>query len=278
MNTPGKWFARAGALLVLLGFFLPCMTVSCTAITGLRQSYSLSQLAGDKPFLYVVLLGVLAVIVLSLIPAKSRAILVQLLLGQAVSAGLALLMFIAAISSLYNEVNSSYLSGGMDLGIDISEYFQITPNIGIFLLVGGYALLAIGLVMQMTEVGRMRAIPVQSYGVAPPASPVQPAVAISPPPVVGARLEVIRGHLAASVIPISGASFDIGRAMGNHLQLPGTNVSRLHARLRFAQGMWFIQDQNSTGGTFVNGQRVQAARLNAGDHITIGDTMFVFRL
>jgi pSer/pThr/pTyr-binding forkhead associated (FHA) protein len=70
----------------------------------------------------------------------------------------------------------------------------------------------------------------------------------------------------------------IGRGAGNHLQLADLKASRQHARLRFAQGMWFIQDQNSSGGTFVNGQRIQATRLNPGDQITIGDTAFIFRL
>ncbi len=65
--------------------------------------------------------------------------------------------------------------------------------------------------------------------------------------------------------------------MGNQLRLADAAVEPQHARLRHAQAAWFIQDQNSATGTFVNGQRVTATRLNAGDRITVGDTAMIFQ-
>jgi Zn-dependent metalloprotease/uncharacterized protein YegL len=70
----------------------------------------------------------------------------------------------------------------------------------------------------------------------------------------------------------------IGRGTACHLQLPDLNVSRVHAQLRYSQGAWYIQDRGSTGGTWINGQRVNAAGLHTGDRIQIGATQLEFRL
>ncbi|MBN2555465.1 MAG: DUF4203 domain-containing protein [Anaerolineales bacterium] len=65
--------------------------------------------------------------------------------------------------------------------------------------------------------------------------------------------------------------FLIGRGSDCDIQFTARNVSRRHALLRQSGEDWFIQDQDSAGGTFVNGERVQARRLSPGDQITIGD-------
>jgi hypothetical protein len=101
--------------------------------------------------------------------------------------------------------------------------------------------------------------------------------ASSPPlPVSGARLELLQGN-APAVIHVHGTNFVIGRSRRSHLQLNDNQISGTHARLRFAQGSWFIQDQGSSNGTYVNGQRIQAQRINDGDQITMGETTYVFR-
>jgi len=78
-------------------------------------------------------------------------------------------------------------------------------------------------------------------------------------------------------ISVALASFTIGRSSSCSLRLADLSVSRQHARLRFASGRWYIQDMNSSGGTYINGARVDAAPLNNGDHIRIGSTEFEFR-
>ena len=274
MNTPGKWLTRAGALALLLGFFLPCMTVSCSLVTEVSQSVSLSDLAGQRSVLYLVVLGGLAILVLSVIPAASKATAFQFLLGQAGGVILAFLGFVAPMISLYQEA-SSYNSLGMGL-VNVSDFFHVTPDIGLFLLGAGFVVTAIGLIIESAEIKTGR---VSTRSLAPPFVPASQAALPFPLPQRPlASLEVTRGDLAARSIPIASPDFMIGRGAGNHLQLVDLKASRQHVRLRFAQGMWFIQDKNSAGETFVNGQRVQATRLNAGDQITIGDTTFIFRL
>ncbi len=100
--------------------------------------------------------------------------------------------------------------------------------------------------------------------------------AVGPAVVAPASLFVIHESGAGQQIPLSG-SLTIGRAGDNAVRLADTAVSRRHAVIRYAQGRWFIQDQGSTVGTFVNGQRVDATALSNGDRVRIGDTEFEFR-
>jgi hypothetical protein len=69
----------------------------------------------------------------------------------------------------------------------------------------------------------------------------------------------------------------IGRGNQNNLNLREKAVSRKHARLRYSQGMWFIQDENSSTGIYINGRRERARRLNHGDILKIGSSEFEFR-
>jgi adenylate cyclase len=54
---------------------------------------------------------------------------------------------------------------------------------------------------------------------------------------------------------------------------PDSTVSRRHARLSQEDGVFWLEDLGSTGGTWVNGQRITAkTRLAPGDKITMGQT------
>ncbi len=69
----------------------------------------------------------------------------------------------------------------------------------------------------------------------------------------------------------------IGRSHLNSLVIEGDNVSRKHARLFWLDGNCYIDDAESTNGTFVNEGRVERSTLLAhGDLIKIGTTIFKF--
>ena len=91
-----------------------------------------------------------------------------------------------------------------------------------------------------------------------------------------ARLTVLSGPLQGLTVPLAKDDITIGRGPRNGLTIPDSMISRLHCRLRYAQGAWYIQDQNSTNGTFVNNQRVMATRLHHGDRIRLGSTDILF--
>ena len=61
------------------------------------------------------------------------------------------------------------------------------------------------------------------------------------------------------------------------IRLPGTFVSRVHARLLRAHTSWVLVDDGSRNGTFVNGKRITRATLSDGDVFECGRTLFVFR-
>lgn len=91
-----------------------------------------------------------------------------------------------------------------------------------------------------------------------------------------AYLQVVNDPANTRIIPLKDG-FVIGRGSPCDLRLADGSVSRQHARLRYAKGAWFIQDLGSAGGTFVNRQRIQAASLNIGDQIKIGQASFSFQ-
>jgi len=63
----------------------------------------------------------------------------------------------------------------------------------------------------------------------------------------------------------------IGRSPEADAMLSGPKVSRRHARLRFRDGGWFLEDLDSTNGTVVNGAFVTSSALHPGDRLVIGD-------
>jgi hypothetical protein len=69
----------------------------------------------------------------------------------------------------------------------------------------------------------------------------------------------------------------IGRAIENDIVITSRRVSREHARVRREGWRRMLEDQDSTNGTYLNGELVRApVELRDGDRIKIGDVVFVF--
>ena len=70
---------------------------------------------------------------------------------------------------------------------------------------------------------------------------------------------------------LPGNARTLGRATGADFIVDAALVSRVHCRITaLASGELEVKDLESTNGTFVNGQRVENARLAPGDRIQIG--------
>jgi hypothetical protein len=69
---------------------------------------------------------------------------------------------------------------------------------------------------------------------------------------------------------------NLGRRPDNHLVINDTRVSRLHAQLRVIDGRYVVFDLDSTGGTFVNDQRIHQSIIFPGDVISLGGVPLVF--
>lgn len=65
----------------------------------------------------------------------------------------------------------------------------------------------------------------------------------------------------------------IGRAAEADLTIPDHGVSRRHAMLVVTASAVAVRDLSSTNGTYVNGDRTDAAELRPGDRLRVGDTI-----
>ncbi len=78
------------------------------------------------------------------------------------------------------------------------------------------------------------------------------------------------------VFPLTETVINIGRRMDNHLVLDDPRISRYHAQIRALNGRFVLFDLNSTGGTYVNGQRITQTILYAGDVISLAGLPVIF--
>ncbi|HEX2997969.1 MAG TPA: FHA domain-containing protein [Anaerolineales bacterium] len=78
------------------------------------------------------------------------------------------------------------------------------------------------------------------------------------------------------VHPLIEPVVNIGRRLENQLVIDDPRVSRNHAQLRAIKGRFVLFDLNSTGGTFVNGQRTSQTVLYPGDVISLAGVALIF--
>lgn len=67
--------------------------------------------------------------------------------------------------------------------------------------------------------------------------------------------------------PLSGPVARVGRADDCDVIVPHGSVSRRHADLHRIGPLFILRDMGSRNGTFVNGKRIEQARVNRGDEI-----------
>ena len=81
---------------------------------------------------------------------------------------------------------------------------------------------------------------------------------------------------SSKTYPLSNPVTNIGRREGNDLVVSDPRVSRDHAQIRIIHGECVLFDLNSTGGTFVNGHRINTHSLRPGDVIAIAGVSLIF--
>ena len=79
-----------------------------------------------------------------------------------------------------------------------------------------------------------------------------------------------------SRFPVSGGVMVIGRSSGSDIVLKNDDyASGEHARLTRHGGLMYVEDAESTNGTYVNGRKaVGATPLRSGDRVKVGSTTF----
>lgn len=101
------------------------------------------------------------------------------------------------------------------------------------------------------------------------------------------RLDVVGGDPGRGVIrfvriPTEEPEVTFGRASGpqyRHIQLKIATVSRMHARMRFLEGGWWIENLSTTNPVMVNGEPLSSGdgsrhHLGDGDRIEMGEVVF----
>src|SRR5437016_10402420 len=71
-------------------------------------------------------------------------------------------------------------------------------------------------------------------------------------------------------IPLKHSPFTVGRKVDKDLVIADPRVSRDHARIISEDGIFFVIDESSKHGTFVNGERVQRQKLQRNDRLEFG--------
>lgn len=75
--------------------------------------------------------------------------------------------------------------------------------------------------------------------------------------------------------PLNKPLLTVGRLSGNDIQVPSKRVSRLHAKIRWENGMWLIEDAESLNGLVYQGKRVDRLTLSNGDRIYLAPTAVI---
>lgn len=87
-------------------------------------------------------------------------------------------------------------------------------------------------------------------------------------------LRFISGKYQGGEFPlVPGKEIVIGRSGEIDMILAEDMVSRRHARIVFQGDEIFIEDMNSTNGTFVNGEKIRRSRLREGDRVLVGTSI-----
>lgn len=77
-----------------------------------------------------------------------------------------------------------------------------------------------------------------------------------------------------SVIPVK-TTITLGRKEENSIVMTDPHVSGNHARLVIKNNILYVEDLNSTNGTFVNGKKIDGrVKLFGSDEVKIGTTTF----
>jgi diguanylate cyclase (GGDEF)-like protein len=91
-----------------------------------------------------------------------------------------------------------------------------------------------------------------------------------------ACLVVIYGPDLGRRVTLSGQAFEVGRSSKSDLTIDQESVSRHHARITYENALHYVEDLQSTNGTFVNDTSVRKGALRDGDQLQIGRTILKY--
>src|SRR5579875_590466 len=99
-------------------------------------------------------------------------------------------------------------------------------------------------------------------------------------PQVLASIIFLAGPLAGKTYPVTGSSITLGRDPSNTIVISEPSVSRHHARISFANGVWIISKLSPQNRLLVNQRDLSEGLLHHGDTVALGSgaTTFSFQV
>src|SRR5713101_6302437 len=95
---------------------------------------------------------------------------------------------------------------------------------------------------------------------------------------MNSRVLGVAGPFQGTAFSLSERNVSIGRDPSNDLWIADHALSRQHCLLVAQDGQFAIRDLGSKNGTLVNGMPIGEHLLHDGDHISVGDSVFIFQL
>jgi hypothetical protein len=283
--TSGTTLSGIGSALLIAFFFMPWFTACNVEVSGFDLAM---QKSPDGQSLAFLLLGIPIVGLIGVILALSNLNSPLKSVGQ--KAGFILLLAfypLVSIGLLYMSFRGSQPEAMLARAIIKFQFgFYGTGLAALAMIIGAVLDLAIGKGTSPAPQPPPASAPISTASpppermASPPPPPVPPAHQFQPPPTPQPQVWLMgrNGAWARQQLAIKGEMLTIGRHQSNELRLADKAVSRRHAVIRHGHGRYFIQDQGSTIGTYVNGQPVDACELKEGDVVRIGENEFQFHI
>ncbi len=104
-------------------------------------------------------------------------------------------------------------------------------------------------------------------------------VAANPLPIPQGLPDTVHGYLilnGSEIFLLGPGVTNLGRRADNQIIFQDPRVSRQHAQLRAVRNHYVLFDLNSSGGTYVNGQRISQVALNPGDVISLAGVVLIY--
>jgi signal transduction histidine kinase len=88
-------------------------------------------------------------------------------------------------------------------------------------------------------------------------------------------IKIISGVMRGAEIPVRKSMLTLGRSSESDIQIHDTMISRIHCRLEWDDGRWYLYDLDSTNGTWMVGRKVdKRVFLPLKTSVRIGNTIF----
>ena len=102
------------------------------------------------------------------------------------------------------------------------------------------------------------------------------------------QMQPVNYHFASLTRQVTGEKIELGKPSfvlgknpekSDYAVADNTNISRVHAVITMRNGLYYVMDQNSTNGTFINGRIIKAGQeteILPGDCLMLANEEFIF--